>query len=171
MAVSPQASGADPLSELEVLSTGKVTLPIWCGTISIANDIDFFAGLHRLPSGRTADRYVTLLGRQSSMRQNEDLPPEPGRSRPRRRRGVRSVRHQAPEASTRDVGHPPAIFPSWRTDKLRRKRVPRYKRERQKEQGCLSRLITFFREILHIEVTNPYTIRAKVKSGWRTRSA
>lgn len=171
MAVSPQASGADPLSKLEVLSTGEGDPAGVVRHHRHRKRHRHLRGVTSPPKGRTADRYAILLGRQSSMREKEDLPREPGRSRRRRRRGVRRVRHQAPEASARDVGHPPTIFPSWRTDKLRRKRVRRHKRERQKEQGCLSGLITFFREILHIEVTNPYTVRAKVKSGWRTRSA
>lgn len=118
---------------------------------------------------RHRKRYRHLRGFTSSPRGG--LQTKPRRSRRRRRRGIRRIRYQATEASTRDVSHPSTIFSSWRTDKLRRKRVQRHKRERQKEQECSSGLITFFRNVLYIEVTNPYTVRAQGKSGWRTRSA
>ena len=159
--VSPQDSRADPLDELEVSNTGEGN------PASVVRYHEHRRRYRRLRSatsphkGRTADRHTTLLGRRTSMRPNEELTREPGESRNRRRRGVRRVRRQAPEASARDVGHPRTIPPSRRTDKLRSKRVRRYKRERRKGQGCLSGLITFFREVLHIEVTYPIRSRPK----------
>lgn len=159
--VSPQASGADPLDELEVPNTGEGNPAGVVRHHKHRRRYRRLRGATSLHKGRTADRYAILLGRRTSMRQNEDSPREPGGSRRRRRRRVRRVRHQAPEASARDVCHPPTILPSRRTDKLRNKRVRRHKRERRKERGCLSGLIIFFRELLHIEVTNPIRSRQK----------
>ena len=159
--VSPEDSRADPLDELELSDTGEVNP---AGVVQYHEHCRRYRHLRSATSphkGRTADLHTTLLGRQNSMRRNEESTREPGHSRNQRRRMVHKVRRQVPEASARDLGRPPTILPSRRTNKLRSKRVRRHKRERWEEQGYLSGPIRFFRELLHIEVKHPIRSRKK----------
>lgn len=159
--VSPQASRAYPLDELEIPNTREGN------PAGVARYHKRRRRYRRLrsttspPKARIADRHTALLGRRTSVHRNEESTYEPRNSRNRRRRRVHRVQRQVPEASARDVGHPSTILSSRKTDKLRSKRVRRHKRERRKGQGCLSGLIIFFRELLHIEVKNPTRSRKK----------
>ena len=110
---------------------------------------------------KIANRHKTFFDRRISMRSNEKSINEFEKFRNRRRKKIRKIKRQTFETSTRNLNHFRTIFSFKRTNKFRNKRIRKHKRERRKKQKCLSKFITFFRKVLHIEIT--YFIRFKSK--------